>query len=686
MPLPTFLGRVGELAKGLFGKSSSQPGNSQKMYDLTSYIMNDYRNALDYFSVDRDREKFNWEMYSGLDNGQWDKKAAAKLAKEGRQIAQYNFIRNKVDGTAGFLIKNRMDIDFAPIDGKVSNLTTILKNLYYADKELLDWDASFNQFVLDFCIFGGTEEMVISDRYSPFGNIGFERILPGHIIFDPNWDTNSGWDLKKAFKISYLTPEELKNKYHTKVDEIENAIMLEKYSGPQYQSLTSDDGSTPRFNQDDRYGSRYRVVECHDMRREYKNVEYAVDGSGRLVQVPDGDDSYKQQWAIQNAIDLEIGIIEKRVPIDVYYVTSVCDQLMPNRPLQEARGLIQIGRLPFFHSSFARINGRDSGLPDLLKDAQQAINKRQSLIDYMMTSSANGGMIADPMLFGNDASKMADFEANRNDPKFLEWSAPGEIASGREHIKQIPKHPFPAEVVNDENRLWDISDRISKMPAASDGRSEGSEESGILYARKQQQAEINNTTILKAIEQHENEKGEAYMLLAQTLYSGVYREFRVPGLEEKTITINDEVMTENGPEVMNDISKLPRHRVIVTQSTQGVSYRERERAINAELIKFLPPQNPISRSLVVKNIMESLDSNTEDRAAYVDAADIELQLAIESTVSQIKNLKFQQAQIDAQMQQLMNPMPQPQVDENGQPIQAQDTQEMQPQETNTPIQ
>ena len=67
------------------------------------------------------------------------------------------------------------------------------------------------------------------------------------------------------------------------------------------------------------------------------------------------------------------------------------------------------------------------------------------------------------------------------------------------------------------------------------------------------------------IQQHWNDKGEAYLLLAKQLYSGVYRMITIPSTG-KTIEINKPIVTLNGEVLENDISTLPRMKVCVTES------------------------------------------------------------------------------------------------------------------------
>jgi hypothetical protein len=186
----------------------------------------------------------------------------------------------------------------------------------------------------------------------------------------------------------------------------------------------------------------------------------------------------------------------------------------------------------------------------------------------------------------------------------------------------------------------------------------------------QRQAEVNSTVQLLGLENHWNQKGEAYMLLAKDLYSGVYREFKERSADKRsvaTIKVNEEVVNTDGSKItVNDLSKLERHKVIISQSPMGVNYRETDRAINTELLRNIPGQNPISRALAVKNIMKTLPNNAEEKKEYEEAAQLEYQLAKGSAEAQIVSFEAQKIQTAMQVQQMTNPAPQPQMQQQQQ--------------------
>lgn len=632
------------------------PGLSQDS-EKVNLITSEFNGALAYYQDDMDRQNESWGLYSGLGDSQYPAEIKAQMAKENRNPFQGNIIRKKVDGLAGSIIKNFYDVSFESVNGELRDLTRYIKELMLIDKELLDWNQSYVELVKDGLIHLGVEEIYIDYRYNPLGNIGFRRILPGHILLDPDWLTNNAWDLKKAWKSAYLTPKQMKELYKTKSTEIDTYIKIKEGNPTNFENGDMTKGVIHNENQTS-YGDKYQVIEYHHMEKETKSVSIDVE-TGMIV--PEGPEEFKQQWAELNGVDLKYGVMTREEEVEVYYVTTICPTLSNNFVLEDKRGVIQIGRLPFFPWSSARINGKNSGIPDLLKSVQQTYNFRESMLDYMIKTSPVGGKLVDPALFDNDVSKMDQFARNANNPAFIGFTATGALASGRNYFQELPRSTVDYGIVNELQRMLDMFDVISAQTGTMDGQSSGSEDSGIFFARRAMQSEVAQTILVKSLEQLWNEKGEAYLLLAKTLYSGVYREFYIMGTGEK-IELNKPIITPSGEVLENDISQLPRTKVTVNQSPEGVTTRLVDRSVNSELIRVLPPENSISRTLAVKNVMKTLDNAKNEREQYNEAAEIEFALAREKALTEIMQLKASQMQ----MQQQLIAAQQPQIPEMAQ--------------------
>ena len=649
---------IGELINKLLPFFDKKESSSSDKYfgvgeqgEKVDYILHEYNNVVDFETENLQRNEEAWALYSGFNDGQWPKEIVAQLHKEGRNPFQANFIRQKVDGLTGSLIKNFFDVNFEAVDSNNIDQIRMIKDLMYIDKELMDWNAAYLDLVTDGLVHQGVEEIFISDRYSPLGNIGFRRLIPGHILFDPDWLSNNSWDLKRAWKTAYLRPRDIKQIYESKGEEIDNFIKMKKGIPSNFDNGDRTK-SVPHSDLADNYTDKYRVIEFHHIEREKKKIEIVV--SNGLV-VPDGPDEFKREWAILNQVDMSDGVMERDEYVDVSYVTTICPSISKYLVLEDKKSRIQLGRLPFFPWSSARINGRNSGLPELLKNIQQTYNKRESMVDHIIASSANGAAAIDPNIVDGDEHQMETIKQNWNTSGYRFWTSPGALASGREFVKQLPTSSVDYSVLNEITRMVDLFDRVSKSPAAMDARSEGSEESGILFARKELRAEIALTKIYKGLEQHWNEKGEAYLILAKQLYSGVYRELNIPGRKGEKLELNKPTLTPSGEVIENDISQLPRMKVIVTQSPEGATQKAVDRAVNVEILRSIGPDNPISRARAVKNIMKTLDTDKQDRDEAEQDATLELELNRSRLMTEMLQLKATQMQIQMQMQQAMQP-------------------------------
>jgi len=638
------------------------------------FIEDEYNKAYTHDNSNRERSESAWSMYSGFEHGQWPSDIVKQLKAENRHIGQYNFIRGKIDALAGSIVKNWFDIDFVPTDGQYSDLTRTLKELFYSDKEMMDWNDEYLQAVWDGLIYRGVEQMVINTRYNDIGNIGFERVLPGHVILDPHWITNSCWHLRKLWKIAYLTPKEVMQTYKHKSDRIRERVELMALRGQEYR-VDSGSDTIPRFNLENIYGTQYRVIEFHHMEKEDKEFEFAIGiDDSPDIRIPVGTVNYKREWLSRNQIDTSNGIIKKKTTIDTYYVSTICPDLDSEQMLEDRKSEIQIGRLPFVVWSAARINGKDSGVVELLEDIQLSINKRESLWEHIISTAATGAMMVDPELVDNDMNKVNDLVTNINKPNYIGTSAPGRIASGRQYFLKVPREAYHGEIDTELRRMSDYMDKISKQTATLDGQNESSHETGILFARKQLQSEIAQTVLLKGLEKYWNEKGEMYLLYAPELYGGTYREFTTSSYngasQRGKVAVNETLETPGGTRTFNNLKMIPRHKVVVTQSPQGVTIRATERAISAELLRSIGPENLVSRAQLTKNIMGTLDNKDEDREKLMAAADLEYQFAVESLKTQIMGMKVQQMQMAMQIQQPQQMMGGQPGEQGGQPQQA----------------
>lgn len=623
--------------------------------EIVDYVSTEFEIALDHAYKEHERESKAWKMFTGFNNGQWDEDIISKMKEEGRNPFQGNIIQPKVETIAGAFLKNFYDIGFEPFDGVHSDLTRAMADLMMRDKEMMNWNQSYEQWLVDFLVHIGIEEIYISDRYDPLGSIGFRPIMRGHCVLDPHWLSNDTWDLKRAWKVAYLTPKQIKETYETHSDEIDFYLKMREGKNSEYEQQDETKG-IPHFSLTEQFGDQYRVIEFKHIEREKKKIEFAFNSNGDMLQVPDiEDEAYIQQWMIANGVDVSLDPITRTEPVDILYVTTICPQISRNLVLEDKKSKIQIGRLDIFPGSCRRYNGINGGIPELLQSIQETYNKRESQVDFMIATSASGGVLMDPDIVDNDDYAKKKIEENWNKPNFKDWSAPGKLASGRNYFAQLPKNQIDFQIVNEITRMLEMSDFISKTPAAMDGRSEGSEDrSGILLARRQLQAETALTLMKNRIQQHWNDKGEAYFLLAKQLYSGVYRMITIPSTG-KTIEINKPIVTLNGEVLENDISTLPRMKVCVTESPEGETNRLMDRATNIELLRVLGPESPIQRARAAGKAVNTINKSKEDKVITEQDTELEIDLVRKRVMAEIMGLDLQMMQMQMQMMQLGQP-------------------------------
>lgn len=625
-------------------------------------IEQEFELAVQYDYNNRQRNRDNWRQYAGVDLGQYGTAEIAQAQAEGRNIDTYNIITQKVDSLAGSIIKNPFDMDFIAVEPGDAELTQAVKQAALSDKELMDWDVSYNDLVIAGLIYEGVEEMYIDTRNHPLGNIAFRTLLPGQIIFDPNWKTNSGKDCQKAWKVSWLTPSQIKKLWPKYKETMQAQLDQDKVTGADFDELSK--GVTPNFDvlqEPSGIGSKYRVIQFYEMIEEEVWEEYD-EMTGMVLPATD-DVAYKKAWLDEHNPYWEAEkILQRPTTKRVQYCTVLIPQLAPGRIIDRKPTQIQVGRLQFFHWAASRINGVNRGIVDLIKDIQRNINHREMLVSYIIETSAMGGEVLDPMLFNNDTNQIDEYISTKNQPGRTHVSAPGAIGRGLMPQK-LSQSNIPTDLQNQLIRMWDYADRISKSPAAYDARTEGSGESGYLFAQKVRQAEQQQYVLFAGLKRHLNEKGEAYLEQSKIQYSigSWQRDFMIPSDENKTISLNKKNVLPNGQVIIQaDISQLQRHKVVVSESPSGLTNRLVGRAVAAEVMQSIPPENIGTRTVLGTTIIKSIDTlSAEDKEKLKQFRKLEEEQAKYTLMFGIANLKLQMLNVQQQIKQLESGAPPP---------------------------
>jgi hypothetical protein len=144
-----------------------------------------------------------WRRYFPVDNGKWDPEALK---------VQFDVASPKVDTLAGSLISDLPDPDWVPVQGVRSILTESVAQQYYTDKDLYNYDDQMLKVFRDGLVHAGDLEIYEDYKYhTPHVAIG--RILYGFLVWDPYWITDDDRDACVCYRVAYMTPDRLVNKY-----------------------------------------------------------------------------------------------------------------------------------------------------------------------------------------------------------------------------------------------------------------------------------------------------------------------------------------------------------------------------------------------------------------------------------------------------------------------------------------
>ncbi|MCP5006619.1 MAG: hypothetical protein GY941_22155 [Planctomycetes bacterium] len=597
----------------------------------------------------RDSEEENHRMYTGLDYGQWDRGIVDECDR--KNLTQFNVVLKRVNSTAGYARKNWYDVDFTTTDTRVNDDTTLVKDLYYIDKELCDWDAEFDQFLINGIIRSADLMMYIDYRHdSNFGNIGLKSMSPGTVLYDPNWTNTNTGEARNAYTVKYMTPLDMKHAYPSKKEEIDRMVYLQALQTDSDEAVHESQADVlPRRSMNDQYNVTYRVIEYHQMVTELKPVKQAFTVDGMFVKVPE---DAEEAWFQTNKVDPETVMEGLKERQDMYYVTTFCPDLLPQEVLEEGYGQLQLGRLPFFHWSYNRHAGRDIGLVDLIKDPQRYYNEMMSLMYTQMKNGTRRATIIDPEIFGGDEAKQAEMMRKYTSGDAVVFTEPGALMENPNAIQQSAQSTPVNNEFNLANTSLDALEQITPINAAIQGN-QGNERSAIQYETMLQQAETNMIKMQSTLKSLLNEIGEAYFYAAQDLYGGMYREFNSSlGNVEINVPLDD-------GRVLNDITSIPRLKVIVSESTEASSRKMSDRRVMAELLQYFG-DNPLTSSHIRQIILSGMDSlDVGKKTALNEAFTLEQEGMTMNLAAQLEQAKAMMAQSSQmQGQAMMAPAPQ----------------------------
>lgn len=609
----------------------------------------------------------NWRMYWGIDAdkgfGQWPPEVAAQMVLQGRQVATYNLCRPTVDTVAGTLCKAPFNFDFSPVNSEITSLTYRIKDLQYQEQELLDWQSQELELYIGGLTYQAVWEMYQTKEYAKRGsnekNIGFRTLLPGTVKFDPYWKSPRSKDCKKAWKDMWLTPLQMleyfgkkdKNAWKAIVkavafksggkEELERLCELQEAIGDEYGYNT---GVIPYMENEDIWGSQYKVVMFYEMRDIKRKFEFAITPEGEHVEIPPEieypDD--KLQWLRDNVpmwddeMLMSVFVGEDTEPVQ--FMSAICPGFAHGLLLCSGPTKIQCGRLQFFPWSAFRINGEYGGLIDAIKDMQQSINYLESMLTYKLQIEGGGGaQYVEPGIFINDAEYQRWTKERNNPQAVFRLKTNSLLRYPNGPSRPVVTSPYPAEAMNRLSHIIDTMwGKISKVSPATRGQTESAGESGYLYRLKQIQSDIELYTVHQSLRNFWNEVGEGYLFQAiQTHGDGIERTFYNPKTKG-SFTINKKEMfvdTDGSiiEVIVDDISKLKdiRHKVIITESSDSPTRKlETMQTASTFLDRTDPNMKPLTYQMLASKLVASSDLfNLEEKAELEQAAALEIDVA-----------------------------------------------------------
>lgn len=636
----------------------------QRFQDAESADHNDRLRGLD--NLRRYAPTTSWDA--------WPYQFSNQFAKQDRKPNNYNFQQMYVEGHASnFISTNTVDPKF--VDNEADNKDSVLaiqalQDVWYSDKDYLQYNKSHNDAVLNGCIYRGLEEIRINRTVEdPLGRIGFESLSPTTVIFDPTavYTDDMALESREAWKRFYLYPEDLARMFPELAEHIRG-----------FQYGTSNFASGYNYTdvpEDYWWQNKVMIVEWFHIVTEEVEVAYDKGNNSVLPETPysfgsEDDFQGKFEWSKKMGYQLNpANIVTFKKEIESLYVTTFCPTLAltlqnkkDERQLYDSTGK---SRLPFFVWAYSQKNGKTFGVIDVIKDAQDDINKRDAARTKYMVQTPFNKIIVHPLAYGEDMAKRNDITKNLNDPAspvFLDADSPPNMPL----IHTLQGINVNPALLQDEQFKMQLMDRITSLPAAMQGLTGKSGESGVLHTRKVIEGSMMTKMRATRLIEYQNAKFNAWAQLAPGLYGGKTDDERFVnqnrtfiGQEGKPVVANEIAgFSEDGsPIIIKDLSELKRVNVIITETKENDYQKQMNREVNIALSQAMgpvTPQNMAYKAILDKSLTEGIDElSPEDKKKIQQVGEL-------SVSNALKSLQLQSVQLDMQLTQMQGPQ-QPQV-------------------------
>jgi len=653
----------------LIQTGAKNPADRPTMTERVQMVVQNWTRVKQYHQLNIDNSIENWRYYfaknaaQGL--GQYPKNVADMLLASSRQLHQYNIIMPTVDSLAGALLQMKFDPEFIPVNDLATSLTEAVEKAYHSDKEIMDWPGTWLDVVTGGMIHEGVCKMVISDKFDPLGNIGFETSLPGMTFSDPTWKSWKSSDCKKVWHEAWLDAAQLVVQYPEMKAELDFYLKQLKLNGMEYGPFS---GVIPYQTGTGVWGSAFRIIEEYEVVSETRKVDYVLTPDGSVIIPADVPDMEKIAWLNQNVPDWQPDLVhEKPIKEEICYMRAAAPEISGLDLLQDKPTEVQIQATPWKFYSASRFNGEPHSVVDSIKDAQQNINSWESLITYKIQVEGGGGsQFADASKFQSD-SVYNDYVANRNNPKKVFRLKPG-VDPGTVTAPTV-KSQFPQEAYSHLNHILQVMlPMISKVTPSSVGRSEANQQqmSGRLYEMMKIQSDAQAYTLHYGLRMFMNDIAESYLLQVPKTYSNEAqpRSFPLNGGKER-ITLNEPVDLPDGSQgIKNDASQLEvlRHKVIISEKPDSPATQMDNIDTFTKLITAFSsnPDKFVTINKLQGKIIENLPQLSQEDKEELEAINAkEIELEIVTLEARLINAQIALKTAQAQLQAIENPPPPP---------------------------
>lgn len=621
-------------------------------YQKVQFIENLHSKWLDSLKSSFDRMYEAVGAFIDINGGSWPSKERSQLIAQGRHPVSINISEQKLSTLAGSILSEKWDYNIKPIYPEDNSLVRGIKHKYYSDKEQYNYDQVDNTTCIRGLMHVGYEMIDEDYRYGRPGIIFREKPI-GSVLEDPDWQTNSIHDWRRAIVRAWLTPHEILEKYQIDDADIERLALLNELGEENFHN--TDDYEMFR-NSPYEIGSRLLVMEYREMKKYKTTRLFGRSQNGEWVAFPlniKKESEVREEMAI-HGIESWQSLVERPYEDDILEITTVCPQATRHNVLTEGKSNIQCGQIGLFYFTSYREMGINKGLMEKVLDLNRTLNFRESKKDDVIAAGMAGGLVVNRDALGANADKkLKDLRENRTRPDTI-IDIHGSV---NEAIGLIPHSTPDASFWNEFEHLTRMFYEVMPVTPALEGAA-SKDESGILFELRHAVTKLGHVVLYDRWRQLLMDKAEAWYEQARITYKGHYFQTINEETGEK-IEFNapEYQRTNNGWEkvYLNSVEELPRANVIITLSRSSPTERFQRRMELMDQTKILSAHPELFKNQIrfLNNLMlRASDLDPEERAKVEQFATLEEMRDIMELTTQIKGLQAQGVNSDVMIMQL----------------------------------